>query len=193
MHVFFVVTTLTQSQLSNPPGEGQIEPMDTNNITTGQDSPPYGQFTLPSSSSHNPSGDFSVDSLIELALGPGENVEKLLSSKSVSHSSSSSGVSRNSKILFVTETNDDNVRTEEIDCGVAGGRRTPREMRSLTETIEHLDNGKESEHTQDLLDNLRSSEDDDPFKLLSPSNNQHFHTETWLNEEVIFCSSAPLM
>lgn len=164
--------------------------METNDITSGQDSPPYREFTLPSSSSHNPSSDFSVDSLINLALEPDENVEKLLSSKSVRHSSSSSGVGRSSEIIFVSETIDGNVRTEEIDCGVAGGGRTPKEMRSLTEAIEHLDNGKESEHTRDLLDNLRSSEDDDPFKLLSPSDNQHFHTETWLNEEVNCCSSV---
>ena len=96
-----------------------------------------------------------------------------------------------SKSLNLDKTSSEavHVRTEEIDSGIAPGhgeKTTVKEVQNLTEAIKHLDSAKQDavEHSDDLLENLKSSEDEDPFKFLSPSHIPSFAPEAWLNEEV---------
>jgi hypothetical protein len=132
-----------------------------------------------SGASHPPSAaNLSVDSLIKLAMSQEipENLESLIISKSLNLDKNSS------------ETG--HVRTEEIDSGVASGhgeKTAVKDVQNLTEAITHLDHTAKQdavEHSDDLLDNLKSSEDEDPFKFLSPSHIPSFPPEGWLNEEV---------
>ena len=94
-----------------------------------------------------------------------------------------------SKSLNVDKTPSEtgHVRTEEIDSGIAPGHceKMTKEVENVTEAV-HLDSAKQDavEHSDDLLENLKSSEDEDPFKFLSPSHIPSFPPEGWLNEEV---------
>ncbi|CAB4018151.1 Hypothetical predicted protein [Paramuricea clavata] len=115
-----------------------------------------------------PAANLTVDSLIKLAMSQDipENLESLILSKP----------------LNLDKTPSDHVHTEEIDSGIALGHlKTVKEVENLTEAMNHLDSTKHD--TDDLLDNLKSSEDEDPFKFLSPSHIPSFPPEGWLNEE----------
>jgi hypothetical protein len=118
----------------------------------------------------SPAANLTVDSLIKLAMSQDipENLESLILSKPLNLDKTPSG----------------HVHTEEIDSGIALGHslKTVKEVENLTEAMNHLDSTKHD--ADDLLDNLKSSEDEDPFKFLSPSHIPSFPPEGWLNEEV---------
>ena len=123
-----------------------------------------------------PSANLSVDSLIKLAMSQDipENLESLILPKPLNLDSK-------------TPADIAHVRTEEIDSGVAPGHanKTIKEVQSLNDALKHFESTKQDVgQSVDLLDNLKSSEDEDPFKFLSPTHIPSFPTEAWLNEEV---------
>lgn len=123
-----------------------------------------------------PAVNLSVDSLIKLAMGQDipEHLEGLILPKSLN--------------LDRTSSERGHVCTEEIDSGIAPRHteKTVKLVQNLNEAEKHLESAKQDvvEQSVDLLDNLKSSEDEDPFKFLSPSHIPSFPPEGWLNEEV---------
>ena len=118
----------------------------------------------------------SVDSLIKLAMGHDipENLESLILPNPLNLDKSSSNISH--------------VRTEEIDRGVATGHteKNVKNVQNLNDAIKHLECAKPDhvQQTDDLLDNFKSSEDEDSLTFLSPSHLPNFAPEVWLTEEV---------
>ena len=129
-----------------------------------------------------PAVNLSVDSLIKLAMGQDipENLEGLILPKSLN--------------IERTPSERGHVRTEEIDSGIAPrhAEKTVKLVQSLNDAEKHLESAKQDvvEQSVDLLDNLKSSEDEDPFKFLSPSHIPSFPPEGWLNEEVWWVECA---
>lgn len=141
---------------------------------------PSGQPSVNSAQSF-PAVNLSVDSLIKLAMGQdiSEQLEGLTLPKSLS--------------LERTSSERGHVRTEEIDSGIAPrlADKTVKLVQNLNDAEKHLESPKQDvEQSVDLLDNLKSSEDEDPFKFLSPSHIPSFPPEGWLNEEVCWMECA---
>ncbi|XP_028397820.1 uncharacterized protein LOC114521554 isoform X2 [Dendronephthya gigantea] len=155
---------LTNPEVKNKPR--RILPKETN-ISNGE--------SCSSAATISSTEHLSVDSLIKLAMGQDipENLESLILPNSLNLDKSSSDISH--------------VRTEEIDRGVASGhaQKTVKDVQNLNDAIKHLECTKQDhvQPTDDLLDNLKSSEDEDPLTFLSPSHLSNFPPEGWLNEE----------
>lgn len=92
------------------------------------------------------------------------------------------------KPLLGGKTMASDIHTEEIDSGIAPAH--VKEVNNLTEAMAHLESSKrdKGEQSDDLF---KSSEDEDPFKFLSPSHIPNFPSEAWLNEEV--CQIKPFL
>ena len=100
-----------------------------------------------------------------------------------------------SSSLERTSSERGHVRTEEIDSGIAPrlAEKTVKLVQNLNDVEKHLESPKQDvEQSVDLLDNLKSSEDEDPFKFLSPSHIPSFPPEGWLNEEVQYVGCSAL-
>lgn len=121
-----------------------------------------------SSGEQNLGAALSVDSFIDLAL--------------------SDDVAENTENVVLPNTIDvraSDIQTEEIDSGVVSVHNDSMNDECTNKPIIAHDENIAAVVPGDLMDDLKSSEDEDPLKFLSPSHLQNFPTDSWLNEEVV--------